>query len=89
VDPFVRFIIGFVILAVARSVGVIPVSIADPLREWSRDLTVVALAALGLGVDIRALRLVGRPVALAVIGSLLVLIALSLTLIKVFGIAGA
>jgi uncharacterized integral membrane protein (TIGR00698 family) len=83
------FIIGFILLAVARSVGAIPGSVADPLREVSRQLTVVAMAALGLGVDIRALHQVGRPVALAVIGSLLVLITLSLVLIKFFGIAGA
>jgi uncharacterized membrane protein YadS len=83
------FIIGFVLLAVARSAGLIPVAVADPLREVSRYLTVVAMAALGLGVDIRALRQVGRPVALAVIGSLLVLLVLSLVLIKGFGIAGA
>jgi uncharacterized integral membrane protein (TIGR00698 family) len=83
------FIIGFVLLAVARSVGLIPALVADPLREVSRYLTVIAMAALGLGVDIKAVRKVGRPVAMAVIGSLLVLIVLSLTLIKVFGIAGA
>ena len=83
------FIIGFVLLAVARSVGLIPALVADPLREVSRYLTVLAMAALGLGVDIKAVRKVGRPVAMAVIGSLLVLIVLSLTLIKVFGIAGA
>ncbi len=82
------FIIGFVLLAIARSIGLIPASVADPLREVSRSLTVLAMAALGLGVDIRSVRQVGRPVALAVVGSLLVLIALSLTLIKVFGIAG-
>jgi uncharacterized integral membrane protein (TIGR00698 family) len=83
------FIIGFVLLAVARSVGAIPALVADPLREISRYLTVVAMAALGLGVDIKAVHKVGRPVAMAVIGSLVVLIILSLTLIKVFGIAGA
>jgi uncharacterized integral membrane protein (TIGR00698 family) len=83
------FIVGFVLLAAARSLGAIPTAIADPLREVSRDLTVVAMAALGLGVDVRAVRRVGRPVALAIIGSLLVLIVLSLTLIKVCGIAGA
>jgi uncharacterized integral membrane protein (TIGR00698 family) len=82
------FIIGFVLLAIARSVGLIPAVVADPLREVSRYLTVIAMAALGLGVDIKAVRKVGRPVAMAVIGSLLVLIVLSLTLIKVFGIAG-
>jgi uncharacterized membrane protein YadS len=81
------FIIGFVALATLRSLGLIPSTVADPLREVSRYLTVIAMAALGLGVDIRQLRVVGRPVALAVIGSLAVLLILSLTLIKGFGIA--
>ncbi|HEY3291914.1 MAG TPA: putative sulfate exporter family transporter [Anaerolineae bacterium] len=81
------FIIGFVALATLRSLGLIPSAVADPLREVSRYLTVIAMAALGLGVDIRQLRVVGRPVALAVIGSLAVLLILSLTLIKGFGIA--
>ena len=81
------FIIGFVIMAIARSVGLIPTTVADPLREVSRNLTVIAMAALGLGVDIRVVRKVGRPVALTVIASLLVLITLSLILIKGLGIA--
>jgi uncharacterized membrane protein YadS len=44
------------------------------------------MAALGLGVDIRAVGKVGRPIALAVIGSLTVLIVLSIGLIMGLGI---
>ena len=80
------FIVGFVLLGVLRSLGLLPVDLANTLREASRWLTVAALAALGLGVDIRVVRKVGRPVALAVIGSLIVLIVLSLLLIKGLGI---
>ena len=82
------FILGFILLGAARSLGVLPAVIADPLREVSRWLTVVAMAALGLAVDMRALRAVGRPVALAVCGSLVVLIVISLGLIKGLGITG-
>ncbi|MCL4504952.1 MAG: putative sulfate exporter family transporter [Chloroflexi bacterium] len=82
------FIIGFVTMATIRSLGLIPTTVTDPLREVYRGLTVVAMSALGLTVDIRVIHEVGRPVALAVIGSLLLLIAVSLVLIKVFGIAG-
>ena len=80
------FIVGFLLLAALRSLGVLPADLADGMRTVAVALTVVAMAALGLGVDVRAVSRVGRPIALAVIGSLLVLIALSVTLIRVLGI---
>lgn len=80
------FIIGFAVLAIARSTGLLPAVAADPIREVSRLLTVAAMAALGLGVDIGQVRKVGRPVAFAVLGSLAVMIALSAFLIKALGI---
>lgn len=82
------FIIGFLCLGVARSVGLLPALVADPLRAVSRWLTVAAMAALGLGVDIRAVRRVGLPVASAVVASLAVMIGLSITLIAVLRIGG-
>ena len=75
------FIIGFVALALLRSVGVLPTSVALPVREVSRWLTVVALAALGLGVDVRAVGRAGMRVSLVVTLSLLVLLVLSVALI--------
>lgn len=75
------FIIGFVLLAAIRSLGLLPAEVADPVREISRWLTIAAMAALGLGVDIRAVGKVGRPVALAVIGSLLALLVTAIALI--------
>jgi uncharacterized integral membrane protein (TIGR00698 family) len=80
------FIVGFVLLGAARSLGVLPAEVAGPLRELSRWLTIAAMAALGLGVDVRALRRVGLPVGAAVIGSLVVLIGVSLLLIGGLGI---
>ncbi|MBX7212771.1 MAG: putative sulfate exporter family transporter [Thermoflexales bacterium] len=80
------FIIGFVILSVLRSTGLLPGNVADAIREVSRWLTIAAMAALGLGVDFRQVRKVGRPVALAVVASLAVMIALSAILIKLLGI---
>jgi len=50
-------------------------------------LTVISMAALGLGVDLRVLKSVGARVTLAVTLSLLVLIAISLSLIRLLGIA--
>jgi uncharacterized membrane protein YadS len=67
-------------------VGLLPEALAAPAADLSRWLTVAAMAALGLGVDIRAVGKVGRPIALAVIGSLTVLIVLSIGLIMGLGI---
>lgn len=80
------FIAGFLLLAAARSMGVIPAEVARPVREVSRWMTVLAMAALGLGVDVRVLGRVGPRVIAAVVGSLLVLITLSATLIHVLRI---
>ncbi|MFI5271943.1 MAG: YeiH family protein [Ktedonobacterales bacterium] len=82
------FILGFAALGVLRSVGVLPAGLADTLHTASTWLTIAAMAALGLGVDVRVVRKVGGPVALTVIASLLVLLALTLTLIHVLGIGG-
>lgn len=78
------FIIGFVILGVARSAGLLGDAVATPLRTASTWLTIAAMAALGLGVDLRALRRVGAPVLATVTGSLLVIVALSATIVRLW-----
>jgi uncharacterized integral membrane protein (TIGR00698 family) len=80
------FIAGFLLLAAARSLGLIPAEVAEPVRELSRWMTVLAMAALGLGVDVRVLGRVGPRVIAAVTGSLVVLITLSAVLILALGI---
>jgi len=80
------FIIGFMLLGALRSAGVITPSLGDPMKTLSGWLTVLAMAALGLGVNLRAIARVGRPVMITVSVSVLVLFALSLTLIHVLAI---
>jgi uncharacterized integral membrane protein (TIGR00698 family) len=75
------FIIGFLLLAILRSTNAIPASWVAPTRAVSTWFTVGAMAALGLGVDLKAITKVGPRVITTVTGSLCVLIALSLTLI--------
>jgi uncharacterized integral membrane protein (TIGR00698 family) len=75
------FIVGFVVLAIVRSLGWLPTSVAAPVREVSRWLTVVAMAALGLGVDVRAVGRAGARVSLVVVASLALLLVLSVALI--------
>lgn len=80
------FIIGFLALAALRSAGLIPAPAADVMKSISTWLTVAAMAALGLGVDLREIRRVGRPVIITVTASLVVLVALSVGLIRLLSI---
>ena len=80
------FIIGFILFAALRSAGVITAGIGDPMKTLSGWLTVLAMAALGLGVNLRAIARVGRPVMITVSASLLVLLGLSLSLIHLLAI---
>jgi uncharacterized membrane protein YadS len=80
------FVIGFVVLATLRSVGAIPdtsVSVARVVAGW---LTIAAMAALGLSVDVRAVRRVGARVVIAVAGSLVTLMILAVGLIRLLAI---
>ncbi|MCB5174582.1 YeiH family protein [Microvirga lenta] len=81
------FILGFLGLAALRSAGLIPDIVLQAVMPLATILTVVAMAALGLGVDLKVLGRVGGRVTLAVSLSLLVLLAISLGLIRVLGVA--
>ena len=81
------FIIGFLALASLRSLGLIHDAAATSLTRLAGLLTVVSMAALGLGVDVRILARVGGRVTAAVTGSLVVLVVISLLLIRTLGIA--
>lgn len=81
------FIIGFLVLALARSLGLIPQDLLRPLRMTAAVLTTIAMAALGLGVDVRVVAKAGLRVATAVTLSLVVLGVISLALIRLAGIA--
>jgi uncharacterized integral membrane protein (TIGR00698 family) len=80
------FIIGFLVLALARSLGFIPQDLVRPLRATAAVLTTIAMAALGLGVDIRTVAKAGLRVTIAVTASLVVLGLISLALIRLAGI---
>ncbi len=81
------FIAGFLLLAALNSLGLLPGVLLGPLRLAAGVLTAIAMAALGLGVDVRALARVGARVGAAVAGSLLVLVGISLGLIRLLGVA--
>lgn len=77
------FIVGFLVFAGLRTIGVIPASALDPIRTTANVLTTVAMAALGLSVDVRVIASASVRVATAVILSLIVLGCFSLLLIRV------
>jgi uncharacterized integral membrane protein (TIGR00698 family) len=59
------FLIGFVVMAVINSAGLIPVVAHAPLQHTSVFLVAVALSAIGLSTDLPALRRAGpRPLLL-------------------------
>ena len=80
------FIVGFMTLAILRSIELIPATVAAPVRELSRLLTIIAMAALGLGVDIRAVARAGARVSLAVALSLVAIVLMSTGMIALLGI---
>jgi len=81
------FIIGFLVLAGLRSAGAIPHAALAPMGTAATLLTVVSMAALGLGVDVRSVAQAGGRVTAAVVLSLMVLGAISLTLIRLLPLA--
>lgn len=80
------FIAGFLVLAGARAVGLVPSSWIAPLRFASSALTVPAMAALGLAADVRAVARAGTRVTAVVTASLAALTVLALGMIHVLRI---
>jgi uncharacterized integral membrane protein (TIGR00698 family) len=81
------FIIGFLGLAALRSLGLVPEVLLGPAAMVATALTIISMAALGLGVDVRTVARSGGRVTAAAIASLLVLGGISLGLIHLLGVA--
>src|SRR6185369_12379207 len=80
------FIIGFLAMAGLRSLDLLPALLLPPLGLAATILTVISMAALGLGVDIRAVSRAGAPVTATVILSLLALGSVSFALVLLLGL---
>lgn len=72
------FIIGFLVLMLARSFELLPEAAVDPLREASGLLTLVAMAGLGLSVNLRSVLASGGRVLASGTLSIMVLVALAI-----------
>lgn len=76
------FIVGFLALIAARSAGFVPHAALDPINRVAAFLTIVSMAALGLGVDVRTVARAGFRVTTVAALSLAVLGAIALLLIN-------
>jgi uncharacterized integral membrane protein (TIGR00698 family) len=81
------FILGFLGLAALRSAGLLPTAALPPVAEVATLLTILSMAALGLGVDIRVVAKAGPRVTTAVTASLLLLGGIAFGLIRLLGVA--
>jgi uncharacterized integral membrane protein (TIGR00698 family) len=79
------FIIGFLVVLVVRSLGLIPAAVLPAMTNTAAVFTTVAMAALGLGVDVRAVARTGLRVTIAVTASLIALGLMSYGLICLIG----
>ncbi len=81
------YIVGFLALAACRSSGLVPPTAIMPIGHIATLLTVVSMAALGLGVDARVVAQAGIKVMATVILSLLGLGGISLALLAMLHFA--
>jgi uncharacterized integral membrane protein (TIGR00698 family) len=81
------FIVGFILLSALRSAGLIPKPWLLPINEVSTLLTIVSMAALGLGVDVRTVARAGARVIVAVTGSLILIAAIAIGMIHALGVS--
>ena len=70
-------ITGFLVVLIVRSLGLVPQVALPMITKIAATLTMIAMTALGLGVDIRVVAKSGVRVRLAVTASLIVLGSIS------------
>lgn len=80
------FILGFLALAALRSLDLLPAPLLRPIATVTSALTVLSMAALGLGTDLKILAKAGGRVSLAVTISLLIMLTLSIGLIRLLAV---
>ncbi len=80
------FIVGFLVLMGLRAFGAIPAAALKPAADAATWLTIVSMAALGLGVDVRVVARAGPRAISVVTLSLAVLGAVAFALIAAAGV---
>ncbi len=79
------FIVGFLALAALRSANLVPTVALAPAATMANLLTIISMAALGLGTDLKVVARAGARVIAAVTLSLVFLGGISFGLIKLIG----
>ena len=83
------FILGFLAMLAARSFGLIDAALAGTMGKAATVLTILSMAALGLGIDLKRVMRAGPRVTAAVVLSLGVLTAASYAMVLVLNLATA
>lgn len=81
------FILAFLVLATIHSLGLLPEGVVAPAQVASGFLTVLAMAGLGLGVDLRSVSAAGPRVVIVVTASLLLLGSTAYAVLWMTGLA--
>lgn len=84
--PLPWFILAFLGLAGLRSAGFLSDDMARAAGEMATVLTILAMAALGLGVDLRAIRSAGLGISATVISSLVILVVGAFAIVRILNI---
>ena len=84
--PVPWFVVGFLMVGVASSIGLVPASARAVLSATSVFLMVVAMAAMGMGTQLAIVRRAGMKVLYAGLAGFGALAALSFLLIRLLGI---
>ena len=84
--PLPWFLVGFLGLAALRTGGMIAEPIAGQLASVSGFFTLIAMAGLGLGVDLRELRRAGPRVSIAAAAAMLALVTFGVLCIRLLRI---
>lgn len=83
------FILGFLAMLLARSFGLIDAELAGRMARAASVLTILSMAALGLGIDLKRVFCAGMRVTSAVVLSLGVLVAASYAMVLLLNLATA
>ena len=84
---FPTFVLGFLFMALLRSVGLITPALAAPIDEVAKACILVALAGVGLSTRLSQMRTVGPRPFYVGFGTAVVMAGLSLAAITALGIA--
>lgn len=81
------YIVGFLVMSGLRSAGLLPYATLAPLATVTKLMTIISMAALGLGTDLRTVSRAGVRVTASVAISLLLLGFISFGLIRLLSVA--